>query len=111
MGGRVATTYADDDHEAALHTAEVSASRAKDLSLSVQGRDDGAPLGCATATGSTELTTVAMATTRQRSAGNYDDEATLDSVSASRAKNVSLSLSLSISLPCLLLTSVCTLSS
>mmetsp|Transcript_30739 Transcript_30739/g.80127 ORF Transcript_30739/g.80127 Transcript_30739/m.80127 type:complete len:1164 (+) Transcript_30739:124-3615(+) len=80
MGGRVATTYADDDHEAALHTAEVSASRAKDLSLSVQGRDDGAPLGCATATGSTELTTVAMATTRQRSAGNYDDEATLDSV-------------------------------
>ena len=75
--------------------AEVSASRAKDLSLCVHDCDDGAPLGCAMATDSTDRTTGAMATTRQRSAGSYD-EATLGSVSASRAKNVSLSPSLSI---------------
>ena len=96
-GGRAATAYAADDHEAALHTAEVSASRAKDLSLRVHDCDDGAPLGCAMATDSTDRTTVAMAKKRQRSAGSYNDEATLDSVSASRAKNVSLSASLSIS--------------
>ena len=81
--------------------AEVSASRAKDLSLCVHDCDDGAPL-VAMATDSTDRTTVAMATTRQRTAGSYDDEATLDSVSASRAKNVCLSASLSIILSFLL---------